>query len=234
MNDLTVRRIEMCVRVVSFLASNRIVFSKGSQGPQLVKRLTDKVDDIKRLAAAQVSGLSSARTESATRVAARSALVDAMGRIDRCARGMAVTMPELNDKFRVGDKTGDSILLSRAHAFASDAVSFREAFARFEMAPKFIDDLNARIKALEDAIDDHTISKGGHVATTGLLDEEMGNVMVTIAQLDPIVENKLEGNPMLLTRWEHARHIERAWANKPDPEPNPTPAPAHSDTSAAA
>ena len=40
-----------------------------------------------------------------------------------------------------------------------------------------------------------------------------------LVQLDPIVENKLTGDPHELSRWKTARHTERAWVSKRVPEP---------------
>jgi hypothetical protein len=42
-----------------------------------------------------------------------------------------------------------------------------------------------------------------------------------LAQLDPIVENKLEGNAALNLKWENVRKVERRWVYKTSEEATP-------------
>ena len=96
------------------------------------------------------------------------------------------------------------------------------------MAPTFVDDLNSKIKDFEQAMSDHSIRRSDHVATSGLIDTEMKNALAILAQLDPIMSNKLAAMPDLKAQWENVRHIERAWVSKspePRPAPNPDPVP---------
>jgi hypothetical protein len=214
MKDLNVRRIEMCARVVGFFISNPMTFSKGSPGPQLVKALADAVANINRLATIHTSELATARASSAARLAANKALIEALGKISRCAQGMAPTLPGVGDKFRPPTGSGASKLLMQAKAYAEEAAPLRDAFVKFEMAPRFIDDLNAKIEALEKAIGQRAVCKGAHVATSGRLNATMKIALGILVQLDPIVENKLTGDPHELSRWKTARHLERAWVSK--------------------
>jgi hypothetical protein len=217
MNDLNVRRIEMCGRVVGFFASNPMTFSKGSPGPQLVKALADAVANIKRQATIQTSDMATARASSTARRAASQAVSEAIGRISRCAQGMEPSLPGVGDKFKLPQKVGDLKMLTRAKAFAEEAAPLRDAFIKFEMAPKFIDDLKAKIETLEQAIGKRAVCKGAHVATAGRLEAAMEIALGILVQLDPIVENKLTGDPHELSRWKTARHTERAWVSKRAP-----------------
>jgi len=214
MKDLNVRRIEMCARVVGFMGSNPITFSTGSPGPQLVKALEDAVTNIKRLATIHTSELATARASSAARLAANKALIEAVGRISRCAQGMAPSLPGVGDKFRPLTGSGDSKLLTQAKAYVVEATPLRDEFVKFEMAPKFVDNLNAKIEALERAIGQRAVCKGAHVATSGRLNAAMKIALGILVQLDPIMENKLSGDPHELSRWKTARRLERAWVSK--------------------
>jgi hypothetical protein len=224
MNDITVRRLEMCIRVAGFLAKNPIVFGKGSQGSMLVAQLKGAVEDIRELTVKQASGVAAARSNAGRRRAARRVLLAALDAISRCAAGIAVTRPGFGDNFRLVRNVGDTKLLVCAHRFAENAAPLRSEFVRFEMAPSFVDDLNSKIKDFEQAMADHSTSRSGHVASTGLIDSGMQHALDILAQLDPIVSNKVAGDVDLIGQWKNVRHVESAWVSK-KPEPTPVPSP---------
>jgi hypothetical protein len=221
MNDLTLRRLEMCVRVAGFLAKNPVVFGTGSQGSMLVAQFKRAVDDIRGLIVKQASGIASARASAGRRQAARQMLVEALDSISRCAAGIAVTRPGFGDNFRLVRNVNDTKLLVCAHWFAKNAALLWSEFVRFEMAPTFVDDLNSKIKDFEQAMADHSSSRSGHVATTGLIDNGMQRALEILAQLDPIVSNKVAGDVDLTGQWKNVRHVESAWVSKKDPVPAP-------------
>jgi hypothetical protein len=222
MNDMTVRRLEMCVRVAGFLAKNPVVFGKGSQGSALVAQFQRVVDDLRGLIVKHSSSRAAARCNSERRGAARQALLGALDNISRCAAGIAVTRPGFGDAFRLVRNVNDTDLLVSAHRFAGNAKPLRSDFVRFEMAATFVDDLNSKIKDFEQAMSDHSIRRSEHVATSELIDSEMKNALAILAQLDPIMSNKLADAADLKAQWENVRHIERAWvAKKAEPQPAP-------------
>ena len=72
---------------------------------------------------------------------------------------------------------------------------------------------------------DHSVSRSEHVATKKLIDHEMQSALEILAQLDPIVSNKLAGNHDLASQWENVRDIEREWlSKKPESKPVANPA----------
>jgi hypothetical protein len=226
MNDITVRSLEMCVRVVGFLTGNPLEFRKGSQGPLLVDQFSKAVDEIRELTASQLSEIAAARGNSDVRIAARGALIASLEEIRACSQGLAVSMPEFGEKFRVVTHVGDARLLSQARAIAVNAAPQRAFFVKFEMPPTFVDDLNTAIAAFEKAVGDHTASKGKHVATKEQIEDAMRRALRILDQLDPIVGIKLKGNVGLKRQWKNARHLERAWVSKkPIPQPAPAPEP---------
>jgi hypothetical protein len=228
MKEVTVRKFEMLVRVVGFLVSNPIVFRKGSQGPQLVEMFKRAVGELRDLTAKQMTDIAQARADSGDRGNARNALVEAMKKINRCAQGIAVGTPGFDDKFRMPWHAGDTVILARAHSFAENATPYLKDFVNFEMAPTFVDDLIMKIKVFEQTFAAHTASKAAHVATSQQIDDALQKAMTILAQLDPIVENKLDGNFVMTRKWENVRHTERAWVSKkpiPKPEPAPEPSP---------
>jgi len=222
MNDMTVRRLEMCVRVAGFLAKNPVVFGKGSQGPALVAQFQRVVEDLRGLIVKHSSSTVAARGNSGRRATARQALLGALDNISRCAAGIAVTRPGFGDTFRLVRNVNDTELLVSAHRFAGNAEPLRSDFVRFEMAATFVEDLNSKIKDFEQAMSDHSVRRSEHVATCELIDTEMKNALAILAQLDPVMSNKLADATDLKAQWENVRHIERAWIiQKAEPQPAP-------------
>jgi hypothetical protein len=223
MNDLTVRQLEMSNRVVEFFNENAIPFRKGSPGPELVNQFQQAVSEIQDLTAAQVSEFAQSRVHSELRGETREALCEALDQIARTSRGMAASVPGVNGKFQPVHGLGDAKLKTHALSFAENAKPFLKDFVNFEMAPDFLDDLEAKIEAFAKAVVNHTSAKSAHVATSQLVDQGMKRAMNILVQLDPIVENKLRSDPALLLQWENIRRIERAWVTK-KPKPSKPPA----------
>jgi hypothetical protein len=69
----------------------------------------------------------------------------------------------------------------------------------------------------------HKASRAAHAATSQLIDEAVGRALTTLAQLDPIIENKLAGNTALQLKWENVRRIERRWVYKKPEETSEEP-----------
>jgi hypothetical protein len=170
--------------------------------------------------------VTASRSSAGRRCSARKTLLATLDKISRCASGIAVARPGYGDNFRLVRKVNDTELLVGARRFADNASPVRSEFVDFEMAPTFVDDLNSKIKAFEQAMADHSVSRSEHVATKKLIDHEMQSALEILAQLDPIVSNKLAGNHDLASQWENVRHIERAWiSKKPESKPVANPAP---------
>jgi hypothetical protein len=230
MKDVTVRQLEMVKQVVGFLEGNPIAFSKNSRGASLVEQLQQQVAQIQSLTATQATEIAQARADSRTRSAARESLNTAMGRINRTAQAMAITMPELESRFETTRRIGDAKLETCARSMAESAGSFVKEFVEFEMSPKFLSELESKIKRFTEAIADHKASRSAHVATSQLIDAAMKRALIILAQLDPIMENKLGENMGLQLRWENVRRIERRWISRTpkatEPETNATLIPA--------
>lgn len=111
MKDVAVRQLEMAIRVVGFFQATPIAFRKGSSGTGLVERLQQQVAEIQSLTATQASEIAQSRAYSRARGAARESLNTAMGRINRTARAMAITVPELEARFEMENKLGDNMAL---------------------------------------------------------------------------------------------------------------------------
>ena len=240
MTDVTVRRFKMVVRVLGFLLENPIEFPKGSHGPQLVDQLQKAVAELQELSGEHISQITDARASTGRKSEARRSLVETMDAISLSAEGIAVTTPGLEGKFQLIRGASNSVLLSRARSFAVDAEAMRDDFVRFAMAPTFVNDLKARIAALEQAIAEQTASTGSHISTTASIDDKMQAALDILTQLDPVVSNTLAGELARKRRWKWLRRVEPARTYKPSapapevPKPDASPGPAANSLAAAA
>ena len=226
MKDVTVRQLEMANRVVVFFQANPIGFRKGSPGAELIAQITKQFAELRSLTATQASEMAQSRAYSRARGAARESLNEAMGRINRTAQAIAVSVPEVGAIFGEGRKVGDAKLETRARSLAESAKPFVKEFVNFEMEPGFIGDLEAKIETFTRAVANHKASRNAQAATTLLIDAAMERALIILEQLDPIMENKVGGNAELLLKWENVRQVERRWIYKTPKETKPeTPTP---------
>jgi hypothetical protein len=96
-------------------------------------------------------------------------------------------------------------------SLAESARPFVKEFVEFDMDPNFLSDIGSKINAFIEAVADHEASRSAHVATSQMIDAAMDRAMIILAQLDPIMENKLAANAALLLKWINVRRIERRW-----------------------
>jgi len=215
MKDITVRQLEMANRVVGFLQTNPIAFREDSPGADLVEQLSRQASEIQRLTAAQATEIAEARANSRARGAARESLKESMAKIRRTAHGMAHSLPAMAAKFEAGRGVGDARLETQARSLAETARPYVQEFVRFELEPTFLSELEGKTKAFVQAIAGHKASRTAHAATSQLINAAMEQALTILEQLDPIIENKLEGNATLRLQWENVRHIEKRWIYRP-------------------
>ena len=147
--------------------------------------------------------------------------------ISRCARGIAVEVPDFDKAFPSPLGLADSDLLDAARSVAQHAEPFVQTFARYEM-PAILDDLKSAIAEFSDATNESESTKHVRASATVTIDASIRKAGRILQQLDPIVANKLRANDRLLVEWAKARHIERTWKSKSEEAdansnpPNPT------------
>jgi chromosome segregation ATPase len=221
MKDVTVRQLEMTNRVVGFFDANPMGFRKGTPGADLVEQLKHEVAELQSLTATQASEFAHSRAYSRARGATRESLNQAMEHIKRTAEAIAVRIPGMEARFEASRGVGDAKLETRARSVMESAKPFVQQFVDFEMEPKFLSELESKIKAFTQAVADHKASRSAHAATTQLIDGAMERALISLAQLDPIIENKLGGNTALRLKWENVRRVEKRWIYKTPKETKP-------------
>ena len=210
MNDNLRHRYEMLLRVRDFGTQNTAAFPANTRGRELFTELGTIIEEIEQHAAAKESNSRGAREGTTNRGEARTDLREEMEAISATARSMSIETPGLEDKFRMlRGNASDVDLLNTARAFASDALPMKDEFIRYGLPADFLDQLNAKIEAFEQAIDRQQRSRRSRISSTSGLDDAVERGVNKVRQLDAIVRNKFRDDAATLAAWESARHTER-------------------------
>lgn len=222
MNSLTIRRYETLKRVRDFGVSKSSDFPAKSFGRELFNKVTQCVTDLENHGANQATGRGAAQSTTTSKASVRKNLRDMLMAMNRTARVMAYEMPGVDNKFRFPHQASDQALLNTARAFTAAALSLKANFIKHEHPADFIDQLTALIASFEEAATQQTAARGTRVVARVGIDETISQGMQTIRQLDVVIRNKFQADPLTLAAWEQARHVEsrnrNAEAEKPTQE----------------
>ena len=209
MNSLTAKRIEMLKEVKEFGVAYNASFPATSLGKQLFDSIGQIVTALESKGASQVSGRNSAQNSAAVKARIREDLRESLLSINRTARIMSVDTAEFEGKFRLPRNINDQKLLNAARAFVLDATPLKDNFIRHEMPADFLEQLTGLITAFDQATSQKTAAVSTHVAARLTIEEEVGRGMQSVRQLDAIIRNKFNGDPVVLSAWVRASHVAR-------------------------
>lgn len=223
MKDTERRRLEMFIRVREFGAAHAAQFPPTDFAGQQFAILDSAINALEQQTSAQSSGRSRVRESTSSKAAARDELLRDLEAISRTARAMALTAPGLNDKFRIPHNQSNQTVLATARAAAADALPLKAEFIKRGMPDDFIEDLEADIEMLEQAVTHKAQGKDVHVAATAAIDREIERGMNAVRELDPVVRNKFASDSATLAAWSSATHVERNPRRAPVTPPTPAP-----------
>ena len=216
MNSLTAKRIEMLKEVKEFGIAHAASFTETSLGKQLFDSIGQIITELGSEGASQVSGRNSAHNIAAIKARIREDLREMLLTINRTARIMSVNSAEFEGKFRLPRNINDQKLLNAARAFVQDATPLKDNFIRHEMPADFLEQLTNLITAFDQAASQKTVAVSTHATARLTIEENVGRGMQTVRQLDAIIRNKFNGDPVVLSAWTRASHVARK--NRKDDE----------------
>jgi hypothetical protein len=223
MEDRHHRNREMFLRLKAFGASHTEIPAT-TIWPQLLTDLNSVIADLDGHVSSEEVGKGAKLAGTATRGAAREALRDDVEAIVRTARVIGETKPGFDDRFRMPRGDNDQAMLDLARGIAAlvaDA-AVKADFIKHAMPSDFVEDLNADIAALQDAIGDQYEGRADIKSAGVSIDETDTNGMKTARAMDVLVKNFYSNKAAVLAEWETARHVERA-PRKAKPETAPAP-----------
>jgi hypothetical protein len=210
MKDLDVRRYEMLINVRDFCASYSKELAPGTRGGEVAAALNAATDQITQHMASEISGHAARREGTTTKAMARAALRDDLMAIARTARAMAVTLPNIAERFVVPGRVGDQVLLAVARSFAENAKPLEAEFLARHMAKDFLADLAQDIAALEQASRHQENGAQTHMVARRGIEDEMDAAFDALEELDAIVPNQFANDSEALTRWDAARRVDKS------------------------
>jgi hypothetical protein len=219
MTDQDLEKYEMFIRAQDLCGVHAAAFPAGSRGAAQVTILAEVIGTLDGQSALHASSMSSVRQNATEKETARSELRAEMKAINVSARVREREIPGFADKFRMPKPCSDQKLITIARAFAADAAAQAAEFAKSDMPADFVDTLNAKIEALEDAIERKNVNAEAQVAARTTIKEALKRGMRAVSELDAIVRNKFRGDPVVLAEWEHAGRIAPAKRKAPATEP---------------
>ena len=224
MKKSEIRILEMLRRTRQYGQQREAAFPANSRAHELYVVVGTSIVNMQRYSAEQAVHAHAYSERSAQKNLADDALHESMEAISRIARSMSRSFPGATEKFRLPSKRDGETWLAYARGFSTEAVPFQEEFVRRGMAPDFIDDLKARILAVEQAVASQAQAWAARVAATAGLGEAAQQGLEAVRELSPIVRNMYKDNEAELASWESASHVERA-PRRPETQTTP-PAPA--------
>lgn len=225
MDDNERRRYEMLVRVRQFGVDNASDFPPPSVADTQFTVVGNAVDTVETEAGKQAAGFGEASQQYEVKGTARENLRELMSAIAFTARSMEYQFDGISNKFRMPRNRNDADLLSKARAFATDAVPYALDFEAYGLPKSFITDLTAAADAFELTFSTTASATAEHVEATALTGETIRLGMVAVRILDAIVKNKYSNNVGKLAAWLSASHVEKPpkKAKPPTPPAPPTP-----------
>jgi hypothetical protein len=219
MDDRDLRSYEMILRVKDLGAEQASSFPATTLGGELFGKVSEAAGELEGHIASRASGSSSARQGTASKAAARAALLGLLEMIRDTARSMSQTMPGLDTKFRIPRNMTDQELLGTAQSFATDAAPLKSDFLRFALPADFLDELDEHINDFKSAMTGQHAGKGQQVSASAAIDDTLERALSAVRQLDAIVRNTFRQDPARLAAWESARHVRRAQRSKVSAQP---------------
>ena len=237
MRDSVRRCKETFLRTRAFVNEN---FS-GADPMSFVRRLLAELDSvITRLdayAGAQATGMSAARQGTLGKDAVRARLLRDLVAIRRTARPMVANDPNLLRQFRVPHGQSDQAVLAVAVSVVAGVRQLKDQFILRGLPENFVEELEADIDALREAVGRNIENRRAHVTATAAIQELCGRGMKALRELNPYMRNTYVSEPAKLAAWLSASRVERrsprvrtngeqtAPPNSPTPN-TPAPAPA--------
>jgi hypothetical protein len=221
MNELENKRYQMLTRVREFGSRHASDFPADSFGGQIFAEVGAVITALAGYDTAQSVGRGGVRESTVSKATARAALYEHLLAINVTARALALDTPGLETKFRMPRSGTDQALITAGRAFAADAVPLAGEFQKHEMPADFIDELNADIAALEEAISGRARHRDSHVAATASLDATVDRGIKAVQRLNAIVRNKFRDDPAALAAWESASHVARRSRTVAPAQPEP-------------
>lgn len=209
MNANQQRKMEKFEREDVFMTDNAADFPSASPGGKASGALADVIEEIRTLAANQISGTDTSRQQISVKDEDMDSLLFQIRQMNRAANAFEVEIPGSEMLFRLPRSRSEQNILATARSFHKDATPIAATFIDYGLAATFLADLQATIDAVETRAAQADSAMGQQSAATGGLVDATARGMNISRRLDAIVRIKYAANSAKLAAWTVASHLER-------------------------
>lgn len=210
MKDSIRRKLDKFERQEAFMIDNAADFPAGTPGNTTAEVNRAVIAELNSLAAAQVSGGSSAAAAIGNKDDDFDEIYAMMRNMNRAANAFEVEEPGSNLKFRLPRNRSEQNILATARAYHADSEPLEARFIEYGLDERFRNNLQTLITSIElkNAQADTSLEQRAG-ATGGLIDAARRG-MENSRRMNAIVRIKYADSPQKLAAWTVASHLERA------------------------
>jgi hypothetical protein len=202
--------IDMVTRASAYGKKPEISFDANSLGAVLFTKLSAAVTDLNQTGGQQVAGKETSMSGTRMKVLLYETLYAELHQFSETAHSIEFDLPGTAIKFHVPHHPTNQNLVNTARAFATAALPLKAQFIAHAMPATFLDTLNANITAFSQAAGVQAGGTDQQVGATAHIGDVLGEALITVRRLTPIIKNKYGSNRALWAEWQTASHIERA------------------------
>lgn len=220
MSSRPTRENERNIRANDFLQESQTDFADNAWATEQIGDLAAEIAAVGDAKEDQISRDGDARQSYEAAETASEQLKIAMDDVIDFAVTMADQIDGIEEKFRHVRTGGKRARIARARVFAADALPYKDLFTGRGLESNFIENLNNKADALEQALARAVLKTGDRVGATSqrLLSIKKSSKIVT--SLDPVVRKRYRDDPAKLAAWDYASRVWRQ-AEKPKTPPDP-------------
>lgn len=206
MTHTQTRRYEMLVRVRDFGEQHRDLFPQDTVAGQALASLDTAVAQLSTHAVSKMKTTGDGVT---ARRSARAELRRRLTAMARSARAIARTQPGFDERFRLPDQPTDQTILTAGRMFLDESQGAAKAtFLEYGMWPDFGTTLSAVVEAFATSLRSVEAGRDGRTEARAAIEAALETGFEAVRQLDVIVANRLQDDPVTLAVWERDRKIE--------------------------
>jgi hypothetical protein len=192
---------------------------------KLYGQLDDVLTQLTTQGADKEAAASEFHSGTGTKSLLRTGLLAELKGLNKTAGTIAETTknPALMDKFRMPHGVSDTVLASKARAFATNAEAMEADFEGLGHAPGFADALRQQVTTFEGAKDDQTGGELNQVKGNAKISALIAQRVLILKKLQRLMINLYKGNAEMMGEWQTASHVEHLSHKSKKPASQPTP-----------
>ncbi|MEQ1759408.1 MAG: hypothetical protein ABL986_13890 [Vicinamibacterales bacterium] len=212
------RQYESLLRVQEFGHTRRDAFPAGSLGAQAFEDVTTAVGQLADQAGAK-GGVG--RVGTGAKREARSALVERLDAVTRCATLIAESTPGFDAPFHLPNPRTDRGLISAGRVFVREAERVKGRFTEHDLPATFIEQIVGLVDEFERAVRAVEARRTDQAVSRSRVEAAFESGLAAVHRLEVIVPNRFHDDAVTVALWERACRVDYSFRSKKDPASPP-------------